>query len=165
MPDRPRLVVVNTTPIIALSLIGRLDLLHKLYDHVFLPAAVQDEVFAGGAASIGSRELREADWLEVVPLQDPGRADLIADLERGEAEVLALAQERNADLVIIDERLARRHANRLGMRLTGTLGMLLKAKQLGMIEAVAPMIDQLRQGGIRLGDDVVTEVLSLAGER
>jgi predicted nucleic acid-binding protein len=109
--------------------------------------------------------LREADWLEVVPLQDPGRADLIADLERGEAEVLALAQERNADLVIIDERLARRHANRLGMRLTGTLGMLLKAKQLGMIEAVAPVIDQLRQGGIRLGDDVVTEVLRLAGER
>jgi predicted nucleic acid-binding protein len=55
MSDRPRLVVVNTTPIIALSLIGRLDLLHKLYGRILLPAAVQDEVFAGGAASIGSR--------------------------------------------------------------------------------------------------------------
>lgn len=164
MPDRPRLVVVNTTPVIALSLIGQFDLLRKLYDRVVAPAAVQDEVFAGGAAGIGMREMREANWLEVVSLQDPSRADLIADLERGEAEVLALAQERNADLVIIDERLARRHARRLGMRLTGTLGVLLKAKELGMIEAVAPMIDQLRQGGIRLDDDIITEVLRLAGE-
>lgn len=164
MPDRPRLVVVNTTPIIALSLIGQLELLHKLYDRIVVPAAVQAEVFAGGAAGIGILELREANWLEVVSLQDPRRADLIADLERGEAEVLALAQEQTVDLVITDERLARRHAKRLGMRLTGTLGVLLKAKELGMIGAVAPMIDQLRQGGIRLGDDVVTEVLRLAGE-
>lgn len=164
MPEGPRLVVVDTTPIIALSLIGQLDLLRKLYGRVVVPAAVQAEVFAGGAAGVGIRELREASWLEVVSLQDPGRAALIADLERGEAEVIALAQEQGADLVVIDERLARRHAKRLGMRLTGTLGVLLRAKQLGAIEAVAPMIDQLRQGGIRLSDDVVAEVLRLAGE-
>jgi uncharacterized protein len=165
MPDRPRLVVVNTTPIIALSLIGQLDLLRRLYGRVVVPTAVQAEVLAGGVAGIGIRELREASWLEVVSLRDPGRADLIADLQRGEAEVLALAQEQAADLVIIDERLARRYAVRLGMRLTGTLGVILKAKKLGMIEAVAPLMDQLRAGGIRLGDDVVAEVLGLAGER
>jgi predicted nucleic acid-binding protein len=164
MPDRLRLVVVNATPIIALALIDQLDLLHSLYERIVIPSAVQAEISAGGAAGIGVRELREATWVDVVSLQDPSRANLIADLAPGEAEVIALAQERRADLVVIDERLARRHAERLGMRLTGTLGILLRAKQLGMVEAVAPLIDQLRQGGIHLGDDVVSEVLRLAGE-
>ncbi len=165
MPDGPRLVVVNTTPIIALSLIGQFDLLQKLYGRVSIPAAVRVEVLAAGASGVGVRELRESAWVDVVSLQDPSRADLIADLERGEAEVIALAQEQDAGLVIIDERLARRHAKRLGMRLTGTLGILLKAKQLGMVGAIEPLIEQLRQSGIRLGDDLIAEVLKLAGER
>jgi uncharacterized protein len=164
MPEDPRLVVVNSTPIIALSLINQFDLLHKLYGRVSIPTAVREEISAAGTAGVGVRELHGAAWVDVVSLQDPSRADLIADLERGEAEVIALAQEQNADLVIIDERLARRYAKRLGMRLTGTLGVLLRAKQLGMVGAVEPLIDQLRLGGIRLGDDLIAEVLKLAGE-
>ena len=98
-------------------------------------------------------------------MQDPRRADLLlSDLDRGEAEVIALAQELNADLAIVDERLARHHARRLGLTLTGTLGVLLKAKELGFVPAVGPLIDQLRLGGIRLGDAVVAEALKLAGE-
>jgi predicted nucleic acid-binding protein len=164
MPEGPRLVVVNTTPIIALSLVGELGLLRSLYDKVVVPSAVEAEVLAGGRDGIGSSELIEASWLHVALLQDARRADLLADLDRGEAEVLALAQELNADLVIIDERLARLHAKRLGLTLTGTLGVLLRAKQLGHVEAVAPLIDKLRQGGIHLSDMVVTEVLTLADE-
>jgi predicted nucleic acid-binding protein len=164
MPDRSRLVVVNTTPIIALSLIDQFDLLQKLYGRVSVPVAVQAEILAGGMTGVAVRELREAAWVDVVSLQDPSRADLIADLERGEAEVIALAQEQNADLVVIDERLARRYAKRLGMRLTGTLGILLKAKQVGLVDAVKPLVDQLRQGGIRLSDDLIAEVLKLADE-
>jgi predicted nucleic acid-binding protein len=164
MPEGPRLVVVNTTPIIALSLIGELDLLRSLYDQVVVPSAVEAEVLAGGRGRIGSSELREASWLRVVSLQDPRRAELLVDLDQGEAEVLALAQELHADLVIIDERLARLHAKRLGLTLTGTLGVLLKAKQLGHVNAVAPLIGRLRQGGMHLSDAVVTEVLALADE-
>jgi uncharacterized protein len=164
MPDGPMLVVVNTTPIIALSLIGQFDLLQKLYGRVSIPAAVEAEISAAGTSGVGVRELQEAAWVDVVSLQDPSRANLIADLERGEAEVIALAQEQNAGLVIIDERLARRHAKRLGMQLTGTLGVLLRAKQLGMVGAVKPLIDQLLESGIHLGDDLITEVLKLAGE-
>jgi predicted nucleic acid-binding protein len=70
-----------------------------------------------------------------------------------------------ADLVIIDECLARRHAKRVGLRLTGTLGVLLKAKSLGFVPSVAPLIDQLREGGIHLNDAVVAETLKLAGEQ
>jgi predicted nucleic acid-binding protein len=82
----------------------------------------------------------------------------------GEAEVIALAQELNADLVIIDERLARRYAKRVGLTLTGTLGILLKAKERGFIPQVAPLTEQLCQGSIRLGDRVVAETLKLADE-
>jgi predicted nucleic acid-binding protein len=165
MPEEARLVVVNTTPIIALSLIGELDLLRLLYGQVLVPPSVEAEVLAGGRGGTGRSELQEAAWLRIVSLQDPSRADLLADLDRGEAEVIALAQELNADLAIIDERLARRHARRLGLTLTGTLGVLLKAKQLGYVKFVAPLVDQLRQDGIRLSDVVVAEVLALADER
>ena len=164
MPDEARLVVVNTTPITALSLIGELDLLRILYGQVLAPSSVEAEVLAGGRGGIGRTELQEASWLRIVSLQEPSRADLLADLDRGEAEVIALAQELSADLVIIDERLARRHARRLGLTLTGTLGVLLKAKQLGYVKFVAPLIDRMRRDGIRLSDEVVAEVLALAGE-
>jgi len=100
----------------------------------------------------------------VTPLNDPRRADLLSDLDRGEAEVIALAQVLNADLVIIDERLARRHASRLGITLTGSLGILVQAKLRGLIPAVRPLIEQLQHSGIRLGDQVVNEALRLVGE-
>ncbi len=164
MPERPQRVVVNATPIVALALVGKVELMQQLYGQVVMPSAVQAEVLAGGPSGIGSAELRAATWLRAISLQDPRRADLLSDLDRGEAEVIALAQELNADLVIIDERLARRHARRLGLSLTGTLGVLLKGKQLGLVPAVAPLIDQLRRGGIRLSDALVTEALKTADE-
>ena len=68
------------------------------------------------------------------------RAVLITDLDQGEAEVIALAQELRADLVIIDERLARWHARRLGLNTTGVLGVLLKAKESGLLEEIKPLI-------------------------
>jgi len=164
MPERTRMVITNTTPIIALALIGQLDLLRHLYGEVIIPPAVKAEVLAGGPGSIGVAELQEANWIRTLPMQDPRRADLLSDLDRGEAEVIALAQELNAELVILDERLARRHAKRLGLTLTGTLGVLLKAKERGLVPVVGSLIDQLQRGGIRLDDALVVEVLRLAGE-
>src|SRR5205823_2261244 len=105
-----------------------------------------------------------ADWIRVMPLQDPRRADLLTDLDRGEAEVLALAQEICADLVILDERLARRHARRLGLPLTGTLGVLLRAKQAQLVAEIKPLIMTMRAGGIWLSDVLVEEALTIAHE-
>jgi len=164
MPDRTPIVIVNTTPIISLALIGKLDLLRLLYGTVLTPPAVQSEVLAGGVKNIGVSELQQSNWIRVTPLQDPKRADLLPDLDRGEAEVIALALELNADIVIIDERLARRHANRLGLTLTGTLGILLRAKEKNIVPAIEPLIHTLRQNGIRLSHAVIAEALRLAGE-
>lgn len=164
MPEQARTVVINTTPIISLALIDQLDLLHHLYVEVLIPPAVRAEVLAGGSSGIGVAAFVSADWIRTQSLIDPRRADLLSDLDRGEAEVIALAQEIQADLIVIDERLARAHAKRLGLSLTGTLGVLLKAKAQGLISNIAPLIIQLQDGGIRLSSTLVAEALRLAGE-
>ncbi|MBI4788215.1 MAG: DUF3368 domain-containing protein [Chloroflexi bacterium] len=164
MPESRRVVIANTTPIIALALIGKLDLLERFYGEIVIPSAVQSEVLSGGSTGVGVAELQRSIWIQVTPLADPTRADLLSDLDRGEAEVIALAQELKAGLVILDERLARRHAKRLGLKLTGTVGILLEAKQKGLVPAVKPLIEQLVRGGIRLGDDLIAAALRLAGE-
>ncbi len=164
MPEKARIVVLNTTSIIALALAGQLDLVQQLYEKAMIPPAVRAEVMAGGTRRVGVAELEAASWLRTVSLQDPRRADLLSDLDRGEAEVIALAQELRASLVVIDERLARRHAKRLGLPLTGTLGVLLKAKEQKLIATIAPLLEEIRRGGIRLSQPLIEEALRLAGE-
>ncbi len=118
----------------------------------------------GGQKSGGYVDLSECPFVRTVPLKDPSRADLLADLHGGEAEAIALAQELNADLVIIDERLGRAHAKRLGLQLTGVVGVLLRAKKSGLITAIGPLLRQLVEGGIWLSDGLVQEALRLADE-
>lgn len=166
MPNSPRYVVTNTTPLIALDLIGKLHLLHDLYDEVLMPPAVYAEALAGGEKRVGAiGGLQSTPWLRVHPLSDPRRANLLVDLDRGEAEAIALAQELDADLLIIDERLGRLHARRLGIAITGTIGVLLKAKVLGYVYEVRPLLEQLHKGGIYLSDELVRRALDLAGEK
>lgn len=162
-PDGSDLVISNATPIISLSLIGRLELLKKLYGKVLIPLAVETEILRGGKRA-GARELEDSHYIQVLPLTDPGRADLLSDLDRGEAEVIALAQEKNAGLVLLDERLARRHAWRLKLKVTGTVGILLRAKAEGYVEQVRPCLWQLQKGGIRLNAGLISRALALAGE-
>jgi uncharacterized protein len=165
MPEPSQRVISNATPLINLSLIKQLGLLNQLYGEVLMPPAVRAELLAGGPGRAGVTDVPRAAWIRVMSLRDPRRAELLlTDLDRGEAEVIALAQELDADLVIIDERLARRHAKRLGLNLTGTLGVLLKAKRQGLLPVIKPLIDQLRHGGIWLSDELVAEALKLGEE-
>lgn len=163
MPDTPRLVVSNTTPIITLALVGQLTLLQQLYGTVLIPAAVESEILAGGSR-YGALELSQAAYIRTVPLKDPARVALLNDLDPGEAEAIALALEQNADLLIMDERLGRRHAARLGLTLTGSIGILLMAKQTGQIKVIKPLLTQLDQGGIHLSPALIAQALQEAGE-
>lgn len=95
----------------------------------------------------------------------PQRLSNFRDLDSGEAAVLALAQERSARLVILDERKARRYAKRLHIPLTGSLGVLLLAKANGLLDAVAPSIVTLQQSGIYLDAALVAQALQLANEK
>ena len=161
MPDGP--VVLNNTPLVALWATGRLDLLRDLFGEVLIPQAVEAE-FLAMDRSLRERSLADAPWVRTVALAQPRRAMAFAGLDRGEAEVLALADETGARLVVLDERKARRFAERLELPTTGTLGLLLSAKEAGLIDSVASWIERIRDAGLYLRIDLVQRVLELAGE-
>jgi predicted nucleic acid-binding protein len=108
--------------------------------------------------------LRQTPWLKTVALNNPQHALTYTGLDQGEAEVLALAIEHKARLVVIDELKGRRYAHRLGLSLTGTLGVLLLAKERGLITAIAPVIEQLNDNGLYFSSELVEQTLALAGE-
>jgi predicted nucleic acid-binding protein len=161
MHDRP--VIANNTPLVALWTLGRLDLLRDLYGQVLIPQAVYDEFLATERA-LRQAALQDAPWIQVVSLSNPQRVRVYVGLDQGEAEVLALAEERSARLLIIDEYKGRRYARRLGLPLTGTLGLLLVAKERHLVSNLSALLVDLQDAGLYLGAELITQVLRLAGE-
>ncbi|SNB61829.1 DUF3368 domain-containing protein [Thermoflexus hugenholtzii] len=146
-------VVVDSTPLIALSFIGRLDLLKALFDEVLVPASVYQEVVAQGRGRPGEEEVRQADWLVVrKPEQSLPLPPALLGLDRGEVDVILLAQEVMADWVLIDERLGRKIARALGLQVKGTLGVLLAAYHAGFLSRAEAeeAVDQLANSPIRI---------------
>lgn len=141
-----------------------LDLLQKLYQRIIVPQAVADELKAGGDQGEDVPNIREYEWLKVRSVRVPEMIKLITDLGAGEAQVLALAIEEPGSLVILDDRLAREVARLRSLRITGTAGVLLKAKHEGHILAVAPLLDRLMQLDFRLSDAMKAKILGLAQE-
>jgi predicted nucleic acid-binding protein len=147
-------VVVNTSPFIALDRIGQLDLLKALYGTVVRPQSVVDELLAGEARYSVSSALRNAEWILTEP--DPAETTLRRELGPGETAAIALALNTAADLVILDDLQARLLAATLNLRLTGTLGVLLAAHQLGLLPDVKGALADLHHAGFRLPASVVT---------
>lgn len=170
MTERRLIVLVDSTPLISLARRGLFDLLRVLYGRVILPPAVYREVVTEGEERAGAQETKEAiaaGWMEVIALQDSGAAPRIRAmflLGDGESEVLALSQERGADLIIIDEERGFRRAEALGFNALRTLGVLLQAKVHGRITTVKEHLEALRREGFRLSDGAYREVLRKAGE-
>ncbi|MEG3437523.1 DUF3368 domain-containing protein [Pannus brasiliensis CCIBt3594] len=162
MPDSP--VIVNTSPLLYLHQIGRLNLLQRLYSEILTPLAVVGELEIGKNQGIDVPDIQSLDWIAITPVRSPELIPAIIDLGQGEAEVLALGLEKVRSLLIFDDQLARRIANLYQLKYTGTLGVLVKAKKLGYLPSIAPVIDELRQRGMWLTDRIVEDVLRLAGE-
>jgi len=160
------IVVGNTSPLTNLAAIGQFDLLHRLYGQVHIAQGGWQELNAGGRHWPGRDEVAEADWIERGPVQNRALVTALErDLDRGEAETIALALELEADLVLLDEREGRRAAQRLGLRVVGVVGILLEAKTCGAVRTVRPHLDALRQtAGFYLDDALYAYALSLAGE-
>jgi len=158
-----RKVVSNTTPILALLKIGRLHILQQLYECITIPYEVYLEVEAGkGKGSY--LDLLKLDWIKIKVIENPKSLGFFLDLDRGEAEAIVLASEMEADLLLLDEKLARFHAKHIGIPVSGTVGVLLKAKQAGYITALKPLLYELRLQGIWLSDDFISQMIELAGE-
>lgn len=161
MPAKP--VVVNSTPLVAFWAIGRLDILRLLFGEIVIPPAVREE-FLSIEKELRRQTLRDERWIRVVKLENPNRTGAFSNLDEGEAEVLALAEELDASLVLIDERKARRYAERLELPLSGTLGVILLAKEEGIVTAVSPLLKAIQKAGLYLHEDLIAQVLKIASE-
>lgn len=139
-------VVSNTSPIVNLAAIGYVHLLRDLFGPVTIPEAVYREIVVAGAGRPGAEEVEAADWIVTRPVRSSRLARAFeADVHTGEAEALALALDLEADWILLDERAARKLAASLGLRHTGLLGVLAKAKERSLIPALKPLMDALRR--------------------
>ncbi len=158
-------VVVNSTPILALGNIGELDILRKMYGKIIIPVSVYNEVTA--KQDTASKTLSVAEnWIEVQSIEN--REDYAmyrSRLHSGEIEVMILAQQTpRADLVIIDDMTARKTAEFLGLPLTGTIGVLIKAKQNGIISEVMPVLKKMENNGFFISDRIKQMISEKTGE-
>ena len=160
-------VISNASVLIGLSSIGMLSLLRERFpEAILVPEAVWREVVDEGAERPGARELSAANWIKIQKINDKRMVRLLrAELDEGEAEAIALAHEVSADVVLLDERDARRAAMRMGLKVLGTVGVLLWGKQMGKFVSLREQLDALRfQGKFRISQRLYDRVVQEAGE-
>lgn len=158
-------VIVNSTPLIVLSNINYLHLLRDLYKDIYIPQAVYDEVTAKNDSACQQIK-NNLNWIHICKIQDQSQKRMYqAKLHNGEVEVMILAQEnQNKDLVIIDDNSAKKTAKYLGLTVTGSLGVILKAKKQGLIHSVITLMNQLILNGFYITPEVYDFVKDEAGE-
>jgi len=162
------IVISDTSAITNLAAIDQLRLLPLLYEQVIIPEAVYRELVDIDPPVPGSAEVPTATWLAVKLIANRGVVERLqseARLDPGESEAIALALELGADLLLIDERRGRAEANRLGIKITGLLGILVEAKRKNLIVAVKPLIDALiATSEFRVSSALYNQILNIANE-
>lgn len=159
-------IICNATPLIAFSRISQLSLLQQVVQRIVIPQAVADELLAYvSAQGVGSVNLEQESWIQTRLIKDRQQVNLLLPtLDLGEAEVIALALENQASLVLMDELTGRQVAQSLGLKITGSIGLLIRAKQQGLIPAIKPLIEQMQQAGLYYSNRFIEMVLRQCGE-
>ncbi|MCA2640677.1 MULTISPECIES: DUF3368 domain-containing protein [unclassified Microcystis] len=157
-------VIADTSPIQYLYQTNLLELLPNFYGQIIIPFSVDQELAVGKASGISLPDITSLSWIIIQQAKSVSLLPLVTDLGKGEKEVLALAIEIPDSLALLDDGLARRYANLLGIKLTGTMGILLKAKQNCYLHRIEPILNQLELLNFRLDATTRTSVLKLAGE-
>jgi predicted nucleic acid-binding protein len=162
------IVISDTSAITNLAAIQHLHLLPQLYSQVTVPEAVYRELADIDPPVPGTLEAQSAAWLQVRPVTDLSvvqRLQNEARLDPGESEAIALALELNADLLLIDERRGRAEADRLGLKITGLLGILVEAKRRNLIAAVKPLMDaMIATSEFRVSTALYNQILEMVDE-
>jgi uncharacterized protein len=162
------IIISDTSAITNLAAIQHLDLLSQLYDRVTIPEAVYLELAEIEPPVPGTLEVQTVSWIKVRQVLNSEvveRLRVEAKLDPGESEAIALALELDADLLLIDERRGRAEANRLGVRITGLLGILVEAKQRKLIVAVKPLMDALiATSEFRVSSALYNQILGMVDE-
>jgi len=159
-------VVSNSSPIIHLAKIGKLDLLRLLFDTIKIPKAVYQECVIERGSRPELKVIKNARWIKVLEVDDTNLIKLLkTQIDEGEAEAIVLALEIGADLVLLDDYEAREKARLFGLKVTGTIGVLLKAKKQGLIKSLKEEIEKLQSSGFWIKKDFIKEILGAVGER
>lgn len=160
-----RKVVVNSSPLIALSGIEKLDLLQKMYNEILIPEAVYREISAKENSKCKQTIDDSQKWIRVCSIEDQlAKTFFKSRLHAGEVEAMILAKEQAADLLIIDDALAKKHAAYMKINVVGTLGILIKARKLELIDSLCPLIEQMRSNHIYMSDELIKMCLHTVGE-
>jgi uncharacterized protein len=160
-------IVSDTSPLILLAKIGRLDLLRQLFAEVFIPPEVSREVEAGNRVRPEAALIRNAPWIQVDAREqvDAGQVRILDGFGPGEAAAIRLALRRSPpSIVLLDDVQGLRTAAELGLRLTGTAGIIVLAKQTGHISEARSSLLALQNAGLYLASEVLSALLTAAGE-
>lgn len=160
------IVVSDTSPISNLLLVGRLDILERLFQEIILPPAVHAEVLALKSLGKDVSAYESAKWISVrAPLQREKVTSLSLKLDQGESEAIAMAIEIGCDLLLIDERRGTRIAREEGLRTIGLAGVRIDAKRSKVVEEIRPLLEDLKsKAGFCLGQHLENRVLAEADE-
>jgi len=154
------LVVSDTSPLLNLALVERLDLLQSQFSEITIPRQVWSELTDGEDGLEGLRELRDDGFLRIVEVE---RSDLFVEifheLDLGETAAICHAVEQSADLVLLDERDGRRVARRHDLNVTGVIGILLRGAKTGAVD-LEHELDALREAGFWVSDGLYEQILS-----
>ena len=157
--------VSDSSPLISYAAIGRLDLLHALFNQILVPPAVWREVVVDSPGRVGAREVERAGWIVQQRLPQQDLPSSIAALHPGEAEAIALASSMQPRVrVLLDDSRARQVARALGLHVVGSGGVSLLAKDAGLIDLIGPVLSDIQAAGLYLSDRAVRELLDLANE-
>lgn len=156
--------VSNTSPLLYLYRIGGIEWIPQLFDEVWTPEAVRNELQAGRSKGYDVPNPDDYSWLNVVNPKSMPSEWLALDLGVGEIAAMALALENLDRVVLLDDMLARRTAQVAGLQVWGTLKVLLEAKSHGIIQKVEPYVSKLSDSGMWISSEIKERILKLAGE-
>ncbi len=163
MDNEKMIVISDSSPLISLAVIGKLDILGDLYKETYVPTAVFEEVVR--ADKPFARELKLFLNGRTKSVKNKMAVEMLSgDIGAGEAEAIVLALEQQPAVVLIDDLKARRFAKMNGLNLIGTMGILLKAKKDGLIKEIKPLISELLLSDIRISTKIIEITLQAARE-
>lgn len=161
------LIISDTTPIISLIKIGKLDILNSMYGDIIIPVAVYNELVSNPLMKNEVETVKKSKFLKVTKVENLFAVKLLQkqlNLGAGESEAIVLSDSLKADLLVIDEKKARGVAENMGIAITGTLGILVDAKRQNRLKELKPLLDNMIINNIRISDKLYNDVLELVNE-
>ena len=157
-------VISNTSPLLYLYRIGAINWLPNLFDEIWTPEAVKNELLDGRSKGYDTPNPTDYPWLNIVNPHSMPSEWLALDLGAGEIAAMALGLENPTYVILLDDMLARRTAQAAGLQVWGTLKVLLEAKSQGLVDKIEPYVTKLSEAGMWVSAEVKQRILTLANE-